>query len=48
MRYKISGMLHYVNWYTVTPDKQPPVMHQIAGWVGSRVKLEVVEKRKIS
>jgi hypothetical protein len=26
--------------------KQPPVLHQIAGWLGSRAKLEVVEKRK--
>jgi len=31
-----------------SPGKQPPVMHQIAGWVGSTAKFEVVEKRKIS
>jgi len=31
-----------------SPGKQPPVMYEIAGWVGSRAKLEVEEKRKIS
>jgi len=30
------------------PGKHPPVMHQRAGRVSFRAKLEIVEKRKIS
>jgi len=42
---KISGQFHALT--TLPPKKRAPGIHWIGGWVGSRVSLDMVVKRKI-